>query len=247
MDLIKKENHHFVSAKDLHIQLGIKKAYSSWIKANLERAILEEEKDYTVLKLESTGGRPSFDYILQLQSAMVICSMMFSTNKQAVIIYKELSVILGEDVYIIPRTRREILFEINLVELLKDVVKIETQYSVLNYTVDFYIPELNLVIEYDEKWHNQYLEQDKKREDEIIDALNCDFIRVLEGDEIKAINKILKMDFLKLLTVFHDNGALNTEGVAKFDSMMESYARVFRSREEIVLDELFSKHNKPLT
>jgi hypothetical protein len=54
------------------------------------------------------------------------------------------------------------------------------------------------------------------------------------------------MDFLKLLTVFHDNGALNTEGVAKFDSMMESYARVFRSREEIVLDELFSKHNKSL-
>ena len=247
MDLIKKENHHFVSAKDLHIQLGIKKAYSAWIKANLERAMLEEEKDYTVLKLESTGGRPSFDYILQLQSAMVICSMMFSTNKQAIIIYKELSVILGEDVYIIPRTRREILFEINLVELLKDVVKIETQYSVLNYTVDFYIPELNLVIEYDEKWHNQYIEQDKKRENEIIDALNCDFIRVLEGDEIKAINKILKMDFLKLLTVFHDNGDLNTEGVAKFDSMMESYARVFRSREEIVLDELFSKHNKPLT
>ena len=247
MDLIKKDNKYFVSAKDLHVQLGIKKAYSAWIKANLERAMLEEEKDYTVLKLESTGGRPSFDYILQLQSAMVICSMMFSTNKQAVIIYKELSVILGEDVYIIPRTRREILFEINLVELLKDVVKIETQYSVLNYTVDFYIPELNLVIEYDEKWHNQYIEQDKKRENEIIDALNCDFIRVLEGDEIKAINKILKMDFLKSLTVFHDNGDLNTEGVAKFDSMMESYARVFRSREEIVLDELFSKHNKPLT
>jgi phage anti-repressor protein len=80
MDLIKKENHHFVSAKDLHIQLGIKKAYSSWIKANLKRAMLEEKKDYMPSREESTGGRPSIDYHLTKESALTIIVMSGGVN-----------------------------------------------------------------------------------------------------------------------------------------------------------------------
>jgi uncharacterized protein with PIN domain len=55
---------------------------------------------------------------------------------------------------------------------------IECQYPVLNYFVDFYIPELNLVIEYDEYYHKTQLEYDALREEKIKKELDCDIIRI---------------------------------------------------------------------
>lgn len=55
---------------------------------------------------------------------------------------------------------------------------VKTQYKVLNYRVDFYIPELNVAIEYDEQHHAYQLEGDKQRELDIQNEIGCKFIRI---------------------------------------------------------------------
>lgn len=53
------------------------------------------------------------------------------------------------------------------------------QYVVLSYRIDYYIPELNVAIEYDENSHKHYLDKkDKIRQLEIEKELGCKFIRV---------------------------------------------------------------------
>lgn len=58
--------------------------------------------------------------------------------------------------------------------------KIYRQYHIrdLIYWVDGYIPELNLVIEIDEKGHKYRKEKDLFRQQEIQKILNCDFVRI---------------------------------------------------------------------
>ena len=57
------------------------------------------------------------------------------------------------------------------------------QYTIEGYFIDGYIPELNLAIEIDEKYHNsgKQLEKDKYREEEIKKCLNCDFLRIKDN------------------------------------------------------------------
>ena len=51
------------------------------------------------------------------------------------------------------------------------------EYKVLNYRVDWYIPELNIVIEFDEEHHKNQIKEDRKREHEIKNHLGCIFLR----------------------------------------------------------------------
>lgn len=87
----------------------------------------------------------------------------------------------------------------------KDSLNYETQYSILNYRVDFYFPNFNLIVEYDEKAHEYQKESDIQRQFEIEDFLNKQlgnkyweddgslftFIRVKEGQEFKGIIEII--------------------------------------------------------
>src|SRR5690606_40323975 len=53
--------------------------------------------------------------------------------------------------------------------ILQGICKVETQFPVLDYRVDFYLPEVNLVVEFDENDHKygKRPEKDKQREKEI--------------------------------------------------------------------------------
>lgn len=64
----------------------------------------------------------------------------------------------------------------------------------LGYWVDYYEPKLNLVIEYDEKYHERPAQKlrDIKRQEEIINLLKCKFIRIKESDTMEVIYKNLK-------------------------------------------------------
>ena len=76
--------------------------------------------------------------------------------------------------------RKEIKFLDKLQEALKpfDLEGIK-QYKVLNYRIDFYIPKLNIAIEYDENEHKDYsYKQQQGRQKEIENSLGCDFIRI---------------------------------------------------------------------
>ena len=60
--------------------------------------------------------------------------------------------------------------------------EIETQYPIPhesgNYFVDAYLPQENLVIEYDEDFHHKQKTSDRERQSYIESKLNCTFIRV---------------------------------------------------------------------
>lgn len=55
------------------------------------------------------------------------------------------------------------------------------------YWIDYYEPSLNLVIEFDEKYHKYRSEKDKLRQEDITKALSCKFIRIKETDDWRVI------------------------------------------------------------
>ena len=62
---------------------------------------------------------------------------------------------------------------------------------VCGYWLDFYEPNINLAIEYDEIGHKYRIAQDIKKQKEIINELGCKFIRINETDTMEMIyNKI---------------------------------------------------------
>jgi len=75
MKIIKIENTEYVSAKEIYNELGLKGDFSSWAKASIERAYLEDGKDFTFLKMKSTGGRPSIDYLFKENASIHIIIM----------------------------------------------------------------------------------------------------------------------------------------------------------------------------
>ena len=75
MNIIKNENRNLISAKELYSELGIKRDYSNWIKQSIERAELEVNEDFTTFKAESTGGRPTIDYLLVRDAALTVIMM----------------------------------------------------------------------------------------------------------------------------------------------------------------------------
>lgn len=75
MNIIKSENRNLISARELYLELGVKRDYSTWIKQSIERAELEVNKDFTPFKGESTGGRPTVDYLLVRDAALSVIMM----------------------------------------------------------------------------------------------------------------------------------------------------------------------------
>jgi len=100
-------------------------------------------------------------------------------------------------------TRFETSFINMLDEALKEIdIEGITQYSIDEgkYRIDYYIPSLKLVIEYDEEQHNNLVNMrlDEEREDYIIDKLGCKFIRCdYKDSDIKNVMKVLKFIMFK--------------------------------------------------
>lgn len=92
-------------------------------------------------------------------------------------------------------SRKEIEFGCMLEEALGELeIKIVPQYNVDNkYKIDFYIPKLNIAIEYDEQQHQYCEKEDIERENYIKRKLGCKFIRCDYRDsDIKNLMKVLK-------------------------------------------------------
>ena len=81
--------------------------------------------------------------------------------------------------------RDEIIFKDGLLEIAKMLdVEIIFQHSVGRYKVDFYIPSINHVIEYDEPHHRNSIVEDIEREEFIRNELKCDFLRLNSEENI---------------------------------------------------------------
>lgn len=94
----------------------------------------------------------------------------------------------------LPKENSEILFKEMLEETLNELkITVEHQYPAGKYRIDFFIPEYNLAVEYDESYHELKIKEDSEREEKINKLLGCDFIRCSYKDSnIKNIIKILK-------------------------------------------------------
>lgn len=64
-----------------------------------------------------------------------------------------------------------------IIENLFSNYEIQKEFKVLNYKLDWYIPELKLAIEFDEKHHKSKVKEDTKRQKQIEKKLGCKFIR----------------------------------------------------------------------
>lgn len=75
--------------------------------------------------------------------------------------------------------RAEYQFEDDILKNLFGGYKILPQYQCCSgmYRIDWYIPELNLAIEFDEPGHNNKLEEDSIRQHTIENTLQCKFLR----------------------------------------------------------------------
>ena len=62
-----------VSARELHEKLGIGKDFTDWFKYQAERLGLKESIDFTPIWGESTGGRPSVDFLVPIDIGKHLC------------------------------------------------------------------------------------------------------------------------------------------------------------------------------
>jgi len=72
-----------VNARTLHDELGVKKDFSDWIKVQIKRAMLVENRDFVVLHQKGenpTGGRPGLEYHVTLEAGKHI-GMLSGTAK----------------------------------------------------------------------------------------------------------------------------------------------------------------------
>lgn len=74
------ENGQAVSARDLHKALGLNQRFTDWFKYQVEKIGLYEGKDFITILGESTGGRPSTDYIIPLDIAKHLAMMSGGEN-----------------------------------------------------------------------------------------------------------------------------------------------------------------------
>ena len=65
----------YVSARELYGALSIRKDFTTRARYNIDRAYLDEGKDFFLIKAKSTGGRPSIDYYLTENAAIGLAMM----------------------------------------------------------------------------------------------------------------------------------------------------------------------------
>lgn len=91
-------------------------------------------------------------------------------------------------------TRFELSFGDMLIKALKELnIEVIKQYYIDGYKIDFYIPNKNIAVEYDEQQHEYQMKQDKEREEYIKSKLNCKFIRCnYINEDIVNVMKVVK-------------------------------------------------------
>lgn len=78
------ENGQAVSARELHDKLGMQKDFTDWFKYQSAKIGLIEGIDFTPILGESTGGRPSTDYIIPLDTAKHFAMMSGGDNAHSI-------------------------------------------------------------------------------------------------------------------------------------------------------------------
>ena len=186
------KGEQLVSGRELHEKLEIQQDFTDWIKKQLSSVDAIENIDFTRFSFKKMGNNATLhEYVLTTDIVKEICIYTLGSNrlrKESKTMANEIRNYLiketgkGEIVQI--KTRKEIEFIDKLEESLKalNVLDGATQYYCCDkYRIDYYIPSLNIAIEYDENSHENYTyEQQEGRQKEIEKELGCKFIRVTD-------------------------------------------------------------------
>lgn len=84
--IYKGESGQIVDARELHEFLESKQEFTNWIKGRAEKYGFIENEDFTIILSKSTGGRPSTEYILTIDTAKEIA--MVENNEQGRLVRK---------------------------------------------------------------------------------------------------------------------------------------------------------------
>jgi transposase len=136
-----------------------------------------------------------------IDCALAFVQICQTSNNKSINFFQELLEKENIYVHVVKPSRKEYDFG----KLLKSVVS--WKYDVIEQKqvkvgesylrIDFFIPDLNLAIEYDEKHHKSEnnRELDELREKLIIEKIHCQFIRISENREYEGIEKVCKAVF----------------------------------------------------
>ena len=194
-ELLVEENDFIIqSLGDLYVKLGIAKSHwARWLKKNVyNNKQFIREIDWKPYFIEINGNE-TIDFMINEGFAIhLINSAKHIDSKTKIETMQYFN--LNKD-YIDVYSRNEISF-LEILEKQLSVFGIIgiKQYKILSYRIDYYIPSLNIAIEYDEDNHKHYTyEEHEGRQKRIEEELGCKFIRVTdELDDITNSALVLK-------------------------------------------------------
>ena len=179
---------------------------------------------------------PCTSKILLIGFDMLAYYLTYSARESSQELYKKLCKAFGKstEYRVLRFNSKEGTFGERLKLILQGICKVETQFPVLDYRVDFYLPEVNLVVEFDENDHKygKKPEKDKQREKEIQQHLKCRFVRVKEDEPFDiSLNRVLKSVFKYLL---RDNKELKTKARLLLDDIdhLKSLPEIYKKDQE---------------
>jgi hypothetical protein len=162
----------------------IARKYWNQLKLRLSRQEIDVIKNIRQLKMEAANGKKFLTDVVDAETLPRIISFVPSPNK------REILEQLGIEVV---KNRREFDFDEDIISNLFSGYTVERQKFVLDgkYRIDWYIPELNLAIEFNEDHHKHQGREDAERKHLIEKELDCklvsykDYLRPLIGKKQK--------------------------------------------------------------
>lgn len=155
-----------------------------------------EEREFLVAQKEGsrTIARRIKHFPFQIAHAIAMRSQRYKELNHLVDLAQQES-LLKPSYKVAPIKERN--FAALLVGALNRLEKVVSQYPVGSYTVDFFLPDSKIVVEYDEKHHKgpTHRERDQERQRYIEETLNARFVRVAQGSEVEGLNAVLRQIF----------------------------------------------------
>jgi len=184
--------HGFIDAHQLHKVLGIGTYFKRWLDRRTAKYNLVERVNYVTLE--------SGKIALTTETAiLIIHDERARQNPVFKEVFEFLTSLMQKEVVFID-ARKEIEFATLLLKVLHGITEIRTQVRVGKYILDFYLPEEDICVEYDEVYHKYQSFKDNVRELVIRKFKpNIQFVRVKEGLEAEGLNQIL-------LAILHNRG-----------------------------------------
>lgn len=174
VDNVNADHFYVISIKNA-ISKERKFTPSSWKRLSFVKSLLERYGKDAIRSCEGKGSKTSMKRDVML-SYLEWVSIGVSDSTILNMVYKK----LGIDKKIrVKNIRREFSFGEDIVYNLFSDYDIIPQYPVLDgkYFIDWYVPALNIAIEFDESHHRLCEELDNFRQKEIEKELGCKFLR----------------------------------------------------------------------